>query len=462
MAAEAQRTRDTVDADLNARLLTRLEWMGTMRWIAAGVAMAAVAFTTGVLRLGLPAGALFGTICALGATNMLYSWMRRRIDGERARRAEIDRLVYAQVFTDLVILSLLVHFSGGVTNYFVFYFAFHIVIASILVPSRASYGVAALGAILVTDIAVMEATGLIAHYPLGRYFPNPPYRDFNFLLNFLIIFNGFLFISAYVASTLGKLIDRRENYLRELKEDLEWKNRAISETNDRLLDIDRTKTNFMRMASHEIRSPLNAMMGILRMIVEGYVEDPAKVSELIAAAYHRGDEALEYTADLLRLAREKSKDLLAEPVNLGGELETILLRLDNTAAANDVKIERRGMPSELRMPLDRESFQLLAENLASNAVKYSHPGGRVIVSLEETRDAVALTVEDNGIGIPADDVPLIFNEFHRSGNARLHTKWGTGLGMAIAQRAAENIGAEIKVESTEGMGTTVRVRIGKK
>jgi signal transduction histidine kinase len=105
-----------------------------------------------------------------------------------------------------------------------------------------------------------------------------------------------------------------------------------------------------------------------------------------------------------------------------------------------------------------EDIEELVSNLVSNAVKYTPSGGSVTASAKLNGQGVLLRVSDTGIGIPADDLPRLFNEFHRCTNVRQSGIEGTGLGMAIVKTIADRHHAEVRVESEEGKGTTVEVR----
>jgi signal transduction histidine kinase len=105
-----------------------------------------------------------------------------------------------------------------------------------------------------------------------------------------------------------------------------------------------------------------------------------------------------------------------------------------------------------------EDIEELVSNLVSNAVKYTPSGGRVVASARLNGQGVLLRVSDTGMGIPADDMPRLFNEFHRCANVRQSGIEGTGLGMAIVKTIADRHRAEVRVDSEEGKGTTVEVR----
>jgi two-component system phosphate regulon sensor histidine kinase PhoR len=104
-------------------------------------------------------------------------------------------------------------------------------------------------------------------------------------------------------------------------------------------------------------------------------------------------------------------------------------------------------------------LQEVIYNLLDNAVKYSRPGGRIIVRAERIGDKISLIVSDNGVGIPARDLPRIFERFYRADQARHRDLGGTGLGLSIVKHIAQLHGGTVEAESELGRGTTVRVHL---
>lgn len=447
-----------VKSDLKQRMINRLHWIHVMRWFAVGVAFIAMLIARLVFEIPLHYPALTATIIALAAFNIAFIYTGRRFNHKDTPMRAFNRLIYSEIAVDFMLLAWMIHLTGGISNFFAFYFVLHIVIGNLLVPRRVGYFMAAMGTLLVGGVAVLEMNGTLPHYPLESFAPPGAYAEPGYVFHFMIVFSGLLFAMSYVASTLSTMLYRRERYLTELKERLEIWNRQMMLANERLVEIDRTKTQFMRLSGHEIRSPLSAMLSIMRTILEGYVKDEGKILEMIGLANRRAGEALEITNKLLQLAREKGKDLEPETFDIISETRSEIEELDSLAQQHSVYVDFEPPESDsIQVHVDRESFRLAVQNLISNAIIYSNPESRVTVHVEKWRDKGMVIVVDRGIGIPEEFMPGIYDEFSRARNARKHNQAGTGLGMTIVRQAALNIGGSITVRSISSQGTVARL-----
>ncbi len=158
---------------------------------------------------------------------------------------------------------------------------------------------------------------------------------------------------------------------------------------------------------------------------------------------------------LLQVARLQGEnvELQPEPLDARAIVEEIASGLRPIARERRVELEVRG--SEARVAADREKLRRAVENLVSNAVKFTDDGGRVLVEVIPMKDAVEVAVRDTGQGIPAEELPRLFERFYR-GSAR---KPGTGLGLSIARNLVRLHGGDITVESEVGRGSEFRVRL---
>ncbi|MDH7569545.1 MAG: HAMP domain-containing sensor histidine kinase, partial [Armatimonadota bacterium] len=225
-------------------------------------------------------------------------------------------------------------------------------------------------------------------------------------------------------------------------------------------ETDRERARFTRTVAHELRSPLAAILGNLRIICQGYAGPvPDRVLQLLERAHHRGTLLLALAGDLLALVsgREAPNAATEERVSLADIVSQVAVDVEQevTLKALDLRLEIGETRGEVQGR--RDQLTRMVENLVSNAVKYTPDGGRITVSLREQGKAVELVVQDTGIGIPKDQQAHLFEEFFRAENARQLTDNGTGLGLAIVKRMVENHHGTIAIESEEGQGTRVTV-----
>jgi len=160
--------------------------------------------------------------------------------------------------------------------------------------------------------------------------------------------------------------------------------------------------------------------------------------------------------DLLDLAAGKANgpdDAVCGPVSLNELLHDVCVRYELLIGEKDLSIQHSGLDDELMVYGDRDELDRIFNNLISNAVKYTQKG-RVEVRAQREDGWARITVADTGIGIPADALPQLFQEFFRARNAKASQEPGTGLGLAIVKNSVERCGGRIEVESVEGKGTT--------
>jgi signal transduction histidine kinase len=149
----------------------------------------------------------------------------------------------------------------------------------------------------------------------------------------------------------------------------------------------------------------------------------------------------------------------AEPVALD-PLFADVVETTQTAAQQKAITLTAEVDSDLpSIRADRNHLKQLFAVLVQNAVKYTPHGGKVTLRAARDDDRVRVEVEDTGIGVPPEDCEKVFDEFHRAGNARLHERAGTGLGLTIARKIARDLGGDIEIQSTLGRGSTFTVTI---
>jgi signal transduction histidine kinase len=186
---------------------------------------------------------------------------------------------------------------------------------------------------------------------------------------------------------------------------------------------------------------------------------PAQTRELIEMAHRRTGELAGVTQQLLALARARGSKATVEhvPVDLTGVAQRVLDKFRLRAEQARVTLTFDADPDIGEIRGDAEALGDLMGNLVENAIRYNAIGGTVRCSLRALPGAVALDVEDTGIGIPEEDLPRIFEDFFRSKAARDFTHEGSGLGMAIVKAVVDQHGGTISVDSTPGRGTRVHV-----
>ncbi len=234
--------------------------------------------------------------------------------------------------------------------------------------------------------------------------------------------------------------------------------RVLNRTFDRLQAAFEQQAQFTADASHELRTPVSVILAQTAM-ARRRDRSADEYREVIEACYTVARRMRELVDGLLTLAKNDSGELQLhrESVDLGRIVSEGVALVEPLAAESGVDIVC-GIDS-ITTGADASRFAQVVGNLLSNAIRYTPAGGRVRVSFGRDGNVAKLTVEDNGIGIPAENVPRIFDRFYRVDSARAAKDGGTGLGLAITKAIVEAHGGSVGCASVEGRGTTFEVRL---
>jgi two-component system sensor histidine kinase SenX3 len=230
---------------------------------------------------------------------------------------------------------------------------------------------------------------------------------------------------------------------------------ALAVVEDRS-DMRRTETvrrDFVANISHELKTPVGAL-GLLAETIRGE-DDPAVMQRLAERMVTESERAARTIDDLLELSRiEFGDDAEFARLDLVGVVGESASRIATAAEQAGVTVQL-DVPSDITVEGDRRQLVSAVFNLLDNAVKYTAGGGEVRVRAfrDDTTSTVALSVEDEGIGIPRRSLDRIFERFYRVDRARSRNTGGTGLGLAIVRHVVNNHGGQVVAESVEGQGS---------
>jgi two-component system OmpR family sensor kinase len=234
--------------------------------------------------------------------------------------------------------------------------------------------------------------------------------------------------------------------------------RAFNEMTARLRAGRQMQVDFVANVSHELRTPLTAVKGTVETLRDGAVDDSTVRDRFLETVENETDRLIRLVNDLLILSRADSEalNLRREAVDLVALARDVTDRLAPRADAHELLLKLKTGSRVPRVLADADRIEQVLLNLLDNAIKYSRPGGSVTVRLASGRDqSVQVQVQDEGIGIPSEDLPRIGERFYRADKARSRAEGGSGLGLAIAQALIQAHGGRLWVESQEGQGTIV-------
>jgi signal transduction histidine kinase len=293
----------------------------------------------------------------------------------------------------------------------------------------------------------------------------------------LVISTG---VAAVVASTAGLLLSRALTHpIRQLtlaadevaRGDLERQvpvrsadeigrlGQAFNRMVAQLRATERMRTDFVSNVSHELRTPLTAIKGLVETLRDGAVDDREVRDRFLATMEDETDRLIRLVNDLLVLSKADSQalKLKREPLDVRDLVERSVHKLAPQLEEKGIVVEVGVSDGPQLVLADADRIEQVLVNLLDNAIKYSPEGGRITVAIDEGgAEMVSVAVRDEGVGIPAGDLPRVFERFYRVDRARARDGGGSGLGLSIAKAIVEAHGGDITLRSEEGQGTTVR------
>ena len=230
---------------------------------------------------------------------------------------------------------------------------------------------------------------------------------------------------------------------------------------ERLAALERTKTEFLNLASHELRGPITIIRGYLAMVESGALgRVPIQFRTILPVLLAKTDEMNQLIEQMIEAARleEGRLDLSPAPADLGeiaGKAIEMIRPLAGASHPLKLKRPKESVPVEV----DVDRIVTIVNNLITNAIKYSPNGGQVTVSVFRDDDSGVLAVEDHGVGIAADQIDRLFTRFGRIVTPDTRHIQGTGLGLYLSRELARLHGGDLTARSEPGRGSTFVLRV---
>jgi signal transduction histidine kinase len=233
---------------------------------------------------------------------------------------------------------------------------------------------------------------------------------------------------------------------------------TFNDMTDRLRAARQMQTDFVANVSHELRTPLTSVKGTVETLRAGAVDDPEVRDRFLETVESETDRLIRLVNDLLTLSRVDADalNLQRAPVDLAGLIHSTVTALQPRAEALGLRLDVHVVSGVGRVPAAADRLAQVLVNLIDNAMKYSRPGGVVMVRAQPQAGGTLVEVQDEGIGIPGEELGRIGQRFYRADKARSRAHGGSGLGLAIAMALVEAHGGRLWIESIEGEGTTAR------
>ncbi|NQT25879.1 HAMP domain-containing histidine kinase [candidate division KSB1 bacterium] len=423
-----------------------------LRWIASLMVFAVITVSIHLFHLSLPAGPLYLGNIILAVYNTIFWWYIHKThnsSNQTNNNHKAQTFANQQISIDLLLLSYFIHYSGGLENPFIFYFIFHMVIASILLTPKTAYFQATLAIILLAIIGFSEWVNLLPHYHLAGFLhPEACNLSVTFTAGVLFSIGSTLYLTVFLATSIEQRLRQREV--------------ELAEANTQLAEQDRLKSQYVLTVSHDLRSSLSTIQSCLTVVLNNLTgEIPIPAREMISRAAQRADNLIIFVKDLLNLSRIRAlKDLEKVSLKLKPCVNKITEHWQMQISEKELDV-KMNVSDDLEITANQEAIVEMLSNLIGNAVRYTPRSGKIKILgiLDKEPGFILLSVSDTGIGIHPEDIQKIYNDFYRAKNAEILDKNGTGLGLSIVKQIVDAHNGSIWVESTVGVGSTFNIKL---
>jgi len=238
--------------------------------------------------------------------------------------------------------------------------------------------------------------------------------------------------------------------------------RELDEQRAVAFEASRLKSEFLANTSHELRTPLTAILGFLRLIMDGAVKDPEKQREFLTIAHESAESLLNIINDVLDLAKIEAGRLEIHfaPVPVRTILDDVQTLFKHQMKSKGLKFNIEGADRKLVIWGDADRTSQVLTNLLSNSMKFTDRGGSITVACKEENELIVFTVEDTGMGMARDELEKVFSSFYQVDGSTTRQEGGTGLGLTISRRLAELMDGTLKLDSAgAGEGMTARLTL---
>ncbi len=423
-------------------LQSRLSWSVQLRWLAIIGFFLATLATKYFFELALPFYAIWKILILLTAVNLCYLLILK-IFKEFTFLYELLFLTL-HIVIDLILLTVLIHLSGGVENPVYLFYIFHVVLSSIVLPRWYPFVIATFVIILFCGLIYYEYILAIPHYCV---FNTKIHENIALISLVVSIFTVTVYMTTYICTTFMKIFRQSK--------------RKIDILNRKLVKADQQKTQFFQYTSHELKSPIVAIKSSIDGVVanyEGKIEERAM--NVLKRASVRSTQMLNILKELLELSRNRTlaPQVYTEKIDIYKILRKAVENEKSVAESKNIIIVKELDQSNPIRIGKISDFEKVFSNLIGNAVRYNKENGTVSVTANMIgNDILKIEIIDTGIGIPEKDLENIFAEFYRSENAKKIINFGTGLGLSLVKQIVENYSGSTSVYSEVDKGTTFTI-----
>jgi signal transduction histidine kinase len=373
--------------------------------------------------------------------NLILQRVRKYLSCDTKKINPLD-FSLVQMVLDLIALLMLVHYTGGIESPLYMLFVFHMIIGSLILPGVVVYSMALVFVFSLSGMFFLEYFNIISHHQIAGLFGFHLYQNIYFIGLNLATFIFMIFSSVYIANRIARQLYKREQ---DLVDSLKKINTAEME-----------KQRYIMGIVHEIKTPITAVVSFLDLILQKFLGPLDEiVEEKLVRAKNRADESIHMINDVLNISKLKLYNQFdVEEFKPEEILCRVIRKQKSSADAHMVHIEYKDERSEKKnIKGDKFLFDIVFSNLIGNSVKYGRENGKVIVTMNNNKENLIITITDDGLGVPEKDLPKIFNDFFRASNVKKVSVEGSGLGLSVVKQIIERHKGKITVASPSELGT---------
>jgi len=357
----------------------------------------------------------------------------------------------AQITVDLLMLTVILRYSGGIENPMAVFYFFHMTIAALLLTPLNALLQGGWALVLYSGLAIGECLGVFEpHYAfLVSTTGSLLYTDWGYVVAGIFVLAAGISGVLFFTLQISRRLDEQEGELRGANEGLRRSQVAIE-------DLQARRSRFMQTAAHQLKSPL-AGIETLAGLIRDKVVPADKSDDILARIMARCEDAIAQVAELLTLARVQEATG-ARHHTASTEVNEVVRKVtgvfDDQARSQKIALQVEVFGSEgVRASVDERDLEDCVMNLVDNALKYTSEGGSVWVTTGAAPGSVSICIKDTGMGIAEESVDDLFDPFRRGNLALAANIPGSGLGLAIVREVVEQANGRIEVRSAVGEGS---------
>jgi len=462
-----------------AALLVRLRVFVSLRWIAILGVLIATLTASLVFHIDFPTIPVYIICFVIAIYNLVFFFQAKNLKNEPSQQVMHKAITYSNIhiLLDLLALTILIHFTGGIENPFIFYFVIHAIAASISLERRTTYAYAALALALVLLIVGLEYAGWIPHYNLHGFADPNLYHIGSYVLPILVALATLLYGATYMTTAISGELKKRQrevlhlgNELLEKKtaevarekemqeklskayEELRQSNQQLQESQEQLIQAEKLTSLGELAASiaHEVNNPLSGVLVYTQLMVKKMKGDgmsKENALEYLTKMESELNRSTKMVRNLLDFARQSQPAF--RHVNVNEVVNRALDLAANTAKIQQVQVIKELAPSLPDITADFDQLQQVCTNLMLNAIQAMPNGGKLSLRTSLDKNFVKIEVRDTGYGISTENMRKLFTPFFTT---KQEVK-GVGLGLAISYGIIQRHHGRIDVQSKEKEGT---------